>query len=375
MADMHKPASGSLVALLIICAHALPVSAVQYVVTDLGSLGGVTTAPLALNTHGEAVGWSYATGVTGQRAFLSAGGVIQDLGSLGGAHSQALGINAAGQVVGWSNLPGTEHGRAFLYSNGVMQNLGTLGGAYSWAYGINSSGQVVGSAYNTRIGRAFIYANGSMQDLGSLADSGSPSGSSAAYAVNDGGQVTGYTRTQAGVGRAFLYSNGVMQEIGSLGGTSYGSAINAGAQIAGYSYLAEGGSTYHAFLYSEGVMNDLGTLGGTHSRALGINDQGQVVGWTYDARQFVRPFLYENGSMVDLNTLLVPGSGWRLHDATAINNRGQIVGSGWNAAGKQHGYLLTPIPEPAGLPLLALGGSILLKRAPRRGTPRRFSST
>ena len=68
-----------------------------------------------------------------------------DLGTLGGASSAAWGINDAGQVVGEATTAsGVQN--AFLYSGGVMSDLGTLGGQYSVAYGINSAGQVVGYA-------------------------------------------------------------------------------------------------------------------------------------------------------------------------------------------------------------------------------------
>ena len=33
--------------------------------------------------------------------------------------------------------------------------------------------------------------------------------------------------------------------------------------------------------------------------------------------------------MIDLNSLLPAGSGWTLDEATAINDRGQIVGEGY----------------------------------------------
>jgi probable HAF family extracellular repeat protein len=49
-----------------------------------------------------------------------------------------------------------------------------------------------------------------------------------------------------------------------------------------------GNQNYHAFLYKDGVMTDLGFLGNTdrdyysNSQANGINNSGQVVGWSAD---------------------------------------------------------------------------------------------
>ncbi len=57
--------------------------------------------------------------------------------------------------------------------------------------------------------------------------------------------------------------------------------------------------------------------------------------------------------MLDLNTLIAPGLGVTLNQATAINNGGQIVANGFG-----HPYLLTPIaapvPEPSTLPLFGV---------------------
>ena len=69
-------------------------------------------------------------------------------------------------------------------------------------------------------------------------------------------------------------------DLGSLGGAhSFGYAINAGGQVTGYADTS--GNAVHAFLYTGGVMTDLGTLGGDGaSFGLGINTSGQVTGYS-----------------------------------------------------------------------------------------------
>ena len=67
-------------------------------------------------------------------------------------------------------------------------------------------------------------------------------------------------------------------------------------------------------------------------------------------------FLYSNGTMTDLNSLLSPGSRWDLVYAMAINASGQIVGYG-RINGEGHAYLLTPttVPVPAAFWLFGSG--------------------
>src|SRR5205085_4852074 len=71
-----------------------------------------------------------------------------------------------------------------------------------------------------------------------------------------------------------------------------------------------------------------GTLGGDFSSASALNNLGQVVGDTDDSSFTSLPFLWQNGVMVDLNSLLPPNSGWQLASASFINDAGQIVGFG-----------------------------------------------
>jgi probable HAF family extracellular repeat protein len=81
---------------------------------------------------------------------------------------------------------------------------------------------------------------------------------------------------------AFLWENGAFTDLGTpRKGQSYAWAINNRGQITGYSDTSKGET--HAFLWDGGTLTDLGTLGGRHSFAYAINKHGQVVGASYTA--------------------------------------------------------------------------------------------
>ena len=98
-------------------------------------------------------------------------------------------------------------------------------------------------------------------------------------------------------------------------------------------------------------MIDIGSLGGMVSAARGINNAGQIVGYSYlPGDKVTHGFLYWKGKMVDLNTLLdSSGAGWVVDGAGAINDAGQIVAYAHEAkTGRHHGVLLTPSPGSPG---------------------------
>ena len=267
-----------------------------------------------------------------------------DLGTLGGTSSHARGINDAGQVAGNSTTAsGVEH--AFLWTPGgtdgvptnpQMKDLGTLGGASSHAWEMNDVGQVVGmSETGAGESHAFLWQNGVMSDLGTLGGT-----VSFARGINNLGQVVGQSANASGNQHAFLWTSGgtdgvptnpQMKDLGSLvtpcrPGTvcSIATDINDVGQVVGLDFP----SRFHAFLWQNGVMADLNTVMGlSFSYALGINDAGQVVG----AGEFTSPirfdaFLWQSGTPTDLGTLGGSACLTCASEAQSINTAGQVVG-------------------------------------------------
>jgi len=95
---------------------------------------------------------------------------------------------------------------------------------------------------------------------------------------------------------------------------------------------------------------DLGTVNGDAcSRGRGINARGQAVGGSSDCRAFLHAFVWEEGGpMLDLNTLIAPGSGWQLTNAININDRGEILAKaapmGFTPEDADLGHLVLLVP-------------------------------
>jgi probable HAF family extracellular repeat protein len=113
-------------------------------------------------------------------------------------------------------------------------------------------------------------------------------------------------------------------------------------------YASVGGGHEHAFAYANNNLRDLGTLGGNYSYAIDVNDRNVVVGGSFtDAADTVyHAFVSVGETMVDLNGQLdASGAGWVLIEARAINDAGQIVGTG-RRNGSYRAFLLNPKTAP-----------------------------
>ena len=349
-------ASFTLLIALATAALAVP----TYKVVDLGSFGGEINVAYGLNAQGQVVGNS-STADGDQRAFLWTDGTIRDLGSFGGYRNTAFAINASGVATGITySAKGVSH--AFRSTADGLVDLGDLGGGFSSGQAINARGQVTGYS-DTANGttHAFRTIGDTMQDLGRLGTS------SYAFGIDDAGEVVGNYDAGDSI-RAFRTVGGVMQDLGGLGGDfSSANALNAKGDIVGYSTLAGADAPLlgHAFGFFGGWFLDLGHLGGGYSSAMSINGRRQVVGVSTNTEGEDRAFLYSDGSMMDLNSLL-GDSGWTMLGANAINDSGSIVGyASFN--GETRAVLLTPqaVPEPGTVAALGLGAFAVLRRRRR----------
>jgi probable HAF family extracellular repeat protein/uncharacterized repeat protein (TIGR03803 family) len=224
--------------------------------------------------------------------------------------------------------------RASLYESFQVTDLGSLGGNVSAAFAINDSGQVVGWSYTASNAKhAFLWAptgGGTMTDLGVL-----PGGAeSGAYGINASGQIAGYSYTSNNGPNGFLYSSGTMTDIGTQGGngnlsTAY--AVDASGTVAGEAQNIS--QDFRAVTFAGSTLTSLGELtGGSYSEAHGINSSGVVVGKADTATGDTHAVMSSGESLTDLGVL----TGGTYSDAFAINDSNTAVGEAQTSAGAIH---------------------------------------
>jgi probable HAF family extracellular repeat protein len=205
-------------------------------------------------------------------------------------------------------------------------------------------------------------------DLGSLSGVTDPADAQA-NAINNVGQVAGSSRLPPGSGssafpHAFIYDHGKMTDLGMLPGWewSVGSFINDAGEVVGTVHA--GNHAVGCFIYTGGAMKDMGVLGNAGSypycQVYGINNSGVAVGYTNAIPtppdfQTTGPFVYSDGHMTNLNTLIVPTDALItnhivLKNAISINDNGQILATTGTPASEGVYYLLTPVENSAPTP-------------------------
>ena len=121
--------------------------------------------------------------------------------------------------------------------------------------------------------------------------------------------------------------------------------INDSGQVVGWSnILGESAyhatiweSAYHATIWNGTTPTDLGTLGGSISQAWDINDSGQVIGISSTSDGVSHATIWNGTTPTDLGTLT--GSRGAHSGAYGINDSGQVVGWSYTSGGNEHATL------------------------------------
>ncbi|HEX5226508.1 MAG TPA: hypothetical protein VFW44_02310 [Bryobacteraceae bacterium] len=360
----------------------------QFTIQDLGTLPDLPACnATALSQSGNVAG--YCTAASGQNlvlngpmthAFIYSNGKMTDLNISSLNTPIPTGVNDSGTVVGGQLTVnfGSESATAtpFIYQNGAfVPPPGQLQSALPFA--LNNAGQMVGASIQINdssndfvlISGAFLdtLSTGKVNPLGA----GSNGSGGGAFGISPQGVIAGAAvGSNASSFSPVIWKNLTAQTLPLLSGYTQGlaSAANDAGAEAGvafnidFSNLFATNNTAHAVLYQGNSVTDLGVLpGDAASLATSINSSGTVVGFSssqgpdvtiqladlvYAPSNKYHAFIYSGGKMYNLTRQLVNGAGWQLSFAVAINDAGQIVGSGLltdaNGGSVQHAFLLTP---------------------------------
>jgi uncharacterized membrane protein len=291
--------------------------------------------------------------------------------------------------------------QGFIWQNGRLKALPLLAGwPGAWAFAINDRDQVAGTA-NAMDGNGNIVTTAVMWDHGQPINLGmlQPNSNSFPLGINIWGVVVGGSQIPGtGSNKPVVWYGGAIHALPLLPGMDHGFAeqINDLGMIAGRQGAPDGSSQIPCLWYWNGsgyTPVSLGSLGGDFGDALGINDFGQIVGWSLyagdihgpafvwdgvhglhalpslpgdtdgsgnnineldqitgysqlfdDNGNFVsqRMVIWQNGTPTDLQTL-VPAGTPAFTDVANVNDLGQIgIDSGSLGDGTIAGYLLVP---------------------------------
>jgi probable HAF family extracellular repeat protein len=198
-----------------------------------------------------------------------------------------------------------------------------------------------------------VFASQSVAQTYTLTDLGTIAGNSVStgYALNSTGQAAGTSSTPTGA-IAVLFSNSKVTDISTLGSNvSVATGINSSGEIVGWNdFYSNPNFDPQAFLYSNGSMKsiDAPSVFPSGTEASAINDSGEVVGTGYFTSGNFHAFLYSGGKMQDLGP---PGA--YQSSAIAINNSGQIIGGYYVSAANAGEFVITngkmtTLPVPSG---------------------------
>jgi probable HAF family extracellular repeat protein len=342
----------------------LPAAAQTYHVVRLATPPGTAfCTPTSINASGDVAG-TCATDASQDStvAVRWHDGVATVLGTLtGGRYSSATAINSSGTIVGDGDT-GDFQPTAFVAGGSRLPGARPIGCSSIHAVGITDGGAIFGNVTRGRCGHSnsypAVWTRDSRQNhryrevvLPKLAGGDPRSADAVVTASSSRGEVVGWASNSEIGRRAALWSGEPSHAIVALaplaeGAESIAWGVNDLGQAVGHSGTLD--SSAHAVLWQNDAAHtpvDLGTLpGDSGSLAFAANTAGAVIGLS-GTGSVTRAFLYQNNAMRELASLIDPADGiWTVDRPYAINNAGQIVGTGSNH-GQSFAIVLSPIVQ------------------------------
>ena len=333
---------------------------VQYMVIELGGRRSND-----ISESGKIVGSKVSSPEPIHAAFwASSHSAPIDLGTLPGLNSVALGINPRCEIVGYAFNQDMSVDLPLYWASprsAPVELPGLPAGLQSEVYGINPRGQIVGQFFSAdfSVQQAVFWPNSNAAPVYLPQLSGEfPHG--AAQSINASGKIFGDACDADFVEcHALTWANSTSTPVAlaSPGGefiytdfTLPGHSINGPGNMVGYANNADFSAERAVFWASSSspavILSTVGEF--TNAVAASISDNGQIVGFGYNedfSRQ--RPLLWPSATSqgIDLSTFFPAGSNWDLDTlfTTAVNNRGEIVGSGLFTDGTVHNFVLIPV--------------------------------
>jgi uncharacterized membrane protein len=171
-------------------------------------------------------------------------------------------------------------------------------------------------------------------------------------ALNNRGHLIGFSNLAGDkTSDPFLWDGKELIDLAKQSGGTFqvANGINDAGTIIGGGLFPSG--AFDAALWRNGAVTDLGVLAGDcASIAVAINSAGQVAGNSFSCNSpTARSFIWEDGSMADSSALLTRESDFQLSGVDAINDRGEIAGTGLPAGcpdfSCSHAFVLIPADD------------------------------